>query len=462
MKDKRAANTLLFFVAALALSACSDPRQEPPPKTAEIEEVTNEADAKSWFLKSIDWEKRPGARAVLCEELLKRNDSLGELSSRTNYHPNQYEWFAYIDYEPGAYFRHPTAYALLSYEKPSISLYFRSNLPLLNYQLVWENAAAVLADPNVFYDKSWLQRTPFRDSTSILAHAPLDWPPRMSADRCPNEKRAYALLIHNLEDLSHSPETVENLAGMADALAANGYNVQEFIFDAATGEKRPYLDLSAPKGGGIYQLLNFINIHLDFNDCCEEIIVYITGETKIETSSYREEVSLDLPFAYSGKFNDRKPEPKLYPEDLAIMFDELKTCHLNFIVDTNNAHGFAGDLLRIPNTESVLTSCQNHEYTYSSAVETLAGGTFEDTYGIRHGEKGSEFTSSVVKALLENAQARAEDAYPTAAATLVKAAFESVKLFDIAYHGGKTTPNLQGRTLSSQCPCGVESPETRY
>lgn len=462
MKTKIAVKALLFFVAALALSACSDQRQEPTPKTAEPEEVTSVDEAKSHFKKGIAWEDRPNARATLYNDLLKRNDSLGELRSKTMYHANEYVWFTYIDYAPGAYFRHPTAYALLTYEEPKINIYSRSNLPTLNYKTIWDGTASMLADENVFYDKSWTQRTPFRDTESILADKPQNWPPRMMEDECKNEKRAYAILIHNIDDLTESPETKDNLETMAAALTANGYNVQEFIYDKATGEKRPYLDLSAPKGGGIYQLMNYINIHVDFNDCCEELIVYVTGETTLEKNDYRMEVALDIPFAYSGQDRSRKPELKLYPEDLATIFDEIKTCHLNFIIDSNNAGGFAADLLRIPNTESVLTACENNEYTYSSAVETLGNGTFEDTYGARHGEVGSEFTSSIVKALLENANSREEGAYPDSAAMLMKEAFDSVKLFDISYNGGQTTPKLQGRTMDSDCPCGIERQLTRY
>lgn len=462
MKTKRAAKTLLFFVAALALSACSERRQEPAPKTAETEEVKSMEEAKSLFLKDIEWDNHPNARVTLYNDLLSRNDSLGELRSKKMYHANEYLWFAYIDYQPGAYFRHPTAYALLTYEKPRISIYSRSNLPTLNYKPVWEDTAALFADENVIYDKSWTEHAPFRDTASILADQPQNWPPRMATDTCKNEKRAYALLIHNLEDLSQSPETQDNLDSMATALAANGYNVQEFVFDKTTGEKRPYLDLSAPKGGGIYQLMNFINIHVDFNDCCEELLVYITGETDIEKTDYQETVYLDIPFAYAGKDRSRKPELRLYPEDLASIFDELKTCHLNFIIDSNNAGGFTRDLLRIPSTESVLSACQNYEYTYSSSVETLGNGRFEDAYGARQGEKGSEFTSSVAKALFENAVTRREEAPPDPAVTLVKAAFESVKRFDISYHGGKTTPRLEGRTMDSDCPCATEEQLTQY
>ncbi|MBD5779379.1 hypothetical protein IEN85_07720 [Pelagicoccus sp. NFK12] len=462
MKQEHAGAKLLFFVAALALSACSDQRQEPSPKAAEIEEVTNVDDAKSHFLKGIDWSERSGARATLYYDLLKRNDSLGERSSSAMYHPSEYEWFAFIDYEPGAYFKHPTAFAVLTYEEPKIKVYRRSHLPLLNEESIWSSASELLRDENVFYDKSWTQRTPFRDTESILAHKAEHWPPRMSSDRCPNEQRAYAVLIHNLTDLSRSPESIDNLDAMAAALTANGYYVQEFIHDPATGEKRAYLDLAAPKGAGIYQLINFINIHQDFNDCCEEVLVYITGETSLEKSDYREEVSFDIPFAYAGREQNRKPALKFYPEDFAVIFDELKTCHLNFIVDTNNAEGFAADLLRIPNTESVLTACALNEYTYSSAVETLGGGSFEDAFGIAQGEKGSEFTSSVVKALFENAAERKDGDPPEAAAILVKSAFESVKLFDLSYHGGKTNPKLQGRTLNSRCPCGIDHQLTRY
>ncbi|MDQ8185188.1 hypothetical protein [Pelagicoccus sp. SDUM812002] len=60
MKTKQAARELLFFVAALALSACSDQRQEPAPKTAETDEVTSVDEAKSRFLKGIEWSGRPG------------------------------------------------------------------------------------------------------------------------------------------------------------------------------------------------------------------------------------------------------------------------------------------------------------------------------------------------------------------------------------------------------------------
>lgn len=378
------------------------------------------------------------------------------------HHSSEYEWFALIDYEPGAYFRHPVSYAFITYDDPKISMISRKHFPTVNYQPAWKDTATLLNDPNVFYTKSWFQKMPSRDANSIIQHEPIDWPPRMVTDRCKNERRAYALLIHNIEDLNTSPETIENLELMAEALKSNGYYIQEFIVDPATGKKNPYLDLSAPKGGGIRQLMNYINVHVDFNDCCEQLIVYVTGETTIEKSGYREEVALDLPFHYPGTNRSRKPETKFYPEDLATILDGLKTCHLNVIIDANNAEGFSDDLLRIPNTESVLTSCQNHEYTYSSAVETLGEGAFSDPYGKTSGERGSEFTSSVAKAMLENGKTRTEGEDPATAADLVKLAFSSVKLYDMGYLGGKTTPNLQGRTMDSDCPCGIDTQLTKY
>lgn len=463
MKMKRAAETLLFSVAALALSACSDQRQEPAPKTAEpvIDEVRTADDAKERFRKGIDWDSRPHARATLFTELLSRNDSVGEIVGDAVHHSSEYEWFAFIDYEPGAYFRHPVANAFLSYSDPKISIVSRSHFPTVNYEQAWASTAELLADENVFYTKSWLDRLPAKDAEDILSDQATNWPPRMMADQCANERRAYALLIHNVEDLNTSPETRENLALMADALKANGYHVQDFVHDPATGERRPYLDLSSPRGGGIRQLMNFISIHVDFNDCCEELIVYVTGETTLEKSGYRESVALDLPFAYTGTERSRQPEKKFYPEDLATILDGLKTCHLNIIIDANNAEGFSDDLLSIPNTESVLTSCRNNEYTYSSAVEILAD-SFQDPFGKAQGEKGSEFTSSVAKALYDNAASRIKGERPDQSGKLLKAAFESVKLYDLAYLAGKSTPNLQGRTMDSDCPCGIDEQLTRY
>ncbi|MBK1878863.1 hypothetical protein [Pelagicoccus mobilis] len=463
MKAKRAVETMLFSVAALALSACSDQRQEPTPKTAEpvVYEVRTVEDAKARFAKGIDWDSRPRARATLYTDLLNKNDTVGELVGDSVHHSSEYEWFAFIDYEPGAYFRHPVAHAFLTYEEPKISILPRKHVPTVNYEPAWGNTSELLGDENVFYNKSWLDRLPAKDAEDILADQATNWPPRMMADQCKNEKRAYALLIHNIEDLDTSVETVDNLELMTQALTANGYHVQDFVHDPATGERRPYLDLSSPRGGGIRQLMNFINIHVDFNDCCEELVVYITGETTIEKSGYRESVSLDLPFAYTGTDRSRKPEKKFYPEDLATILDGLKTCHLNFIIDSNNAQGFAGDLLRIPNTESVLTSCQNNEYTYSSAVETLAD-SFKDPFGVSRGEKGSEFTSSVAKSLFDNAAARIKGERPDQAGNLVKAAYEAVKLYDLGYLAGKSTPALQGRTMDSDCPCGIDTQLTKY
>lgn len=453
---KQAGRTLLFSVAALALSACSDQRQEPTPKTVEPEEVRSADDAKSRLLKGIKWDSRPSARATLYSELLKANDTIGERAADTVHHSNQYEWMALIDYEPGAYFRHPVSYAFISYEEPTISMIVGENLPTVNFKDAWQDTRAFLQDTNVFYDQSWIAKARIKTPSEVIEHQPVNWPPRMAADNCKNEKRAYALLIHNINDLNTSPETKQNLESMASALSKNGYNVQEFLVDPATGQRVPYLDLTQANGRGIQQLVNYLNIHVDFNDCCEEILVYLTGETTIEKSGYREEVAFDIPFHYSGPNQDRAPERKLYPEDIATFFDRLKTCHLNFVIDANNAECFSGDLLRIPNTESVLSSCQNHEYTYSSGVESLNQGAFNDPYGLELGETGSEFTSSFVKALLENAAKRDQEDYPESAVNLVKNGFESAKLHDLGYLGGESRPTLTGRTINSRCPCGID------
>lgn len=462
MTKRNTAYTLLFSAVALALSACSDQRQEPTQKAAaQTEEVRNVEAAKAQFLKERDWSKRPEAFAAVHGKLLNTNDVIGEIGGEVVHHAPEFEWFAVIDYAPGAYFRHPLTYSFLSYDEGSLSQAHSTQLPTVNYENAWARYSDFLNDPHVVYDKSWLTGDTLRTAEAIVSLRPANWPPRMVTDRCKNEKRAYAVLIHNIENLDTSPETKENLTMMAAALEANGYHVQGFKSNV-TGEKEPYLELSSPKGNGIYQLLNYVNIHVDFNDCCEEVLVYITGETSVKKDGYMERVTLDLPFGYEGYDQSRKPAKNFYPEDFALIFDQIKTCHLNFIIDTNNASGFASDLLRIPNTESVLSSCQVNEYTYSSGVETLGGGSFVDPFGLDDGEKGSEFTSSVAKALFETASLRQDNEIPSHAADLMQAAFESVKLNDLGFLGGVSTPELEGRTMSSNCPCGLDTELTRY
>ncbi|MBC2607752.1 hypothetical protein [Pelagicoccus albus] len=461
MKKKLAGRSLLFSVAALALSACSDQRQEPAPETAVVDEVRTEKEAKERFLSGINWETHPEARATLYRDLLNKNDAVGELNSDSVHHSMQYEWFTLIDYEPGAYFRHPVAYAFLSYLEPELSMTSARHLPTVNYQPAWPNVAALLADEHIFYAESWLDTATTRSPESIVKYQASDWPPRMMADQCKNERRAYAVLIHNLEDLESSPETVANLEMMSEALRANGYSVHQFVQDPATGEQVDFLNLASPRGAGIRRLMNIVNIHVDLNDCCEQLIVYITGETTLSKTGYREEVALDLPFPYEGTDRSRDAEKKFYPEDLATFLSNLRTCHLNIIVDTNNAACFADDLLKIPNTESVLTACEENEYTYSSAVEKLSD-TFQDPFGLDQGEQGSEFTSSVAKALFVSAASHKDGDAPPSAALLLKDAFESVKLYDLGFLGNTTNPQLQGRTMDSDCPCGIDLKEDKF
>lgn len=456
MNTKHAATSLLFSVAALVLSACSDPRQEPAPKTAVIDEVRSLDDAKTRFLEGIDWQSRPAARATLYRDLLKRNDTVGESETDVARRASDFEWFALVDYEPGAYFRHPVSYAFLTYADPTISLVEGKQLPVLNYRPMWQSVADLLADPNVIYAQSWIDKAPPRSAADSPALQPENWPPRMSVDQCKNEKRAYGLLLHNLPDLSSSPETEENLEMMAAALTASGYYVQTFTQGPKTDERRPYINLAAPQGHGIYQLVNFLNVHVDFNDCCEEIIVYLTGETSLEKDGRRSLASFDLPFGYGGASGKRAPARSFHPEDLAQILDGLKTCHLNVIVDANNAEGFSGDLLRVPTTESVLTSCQENEYTYSSAVASLVAGETRDRRETEFGERGSVFTSSVAMGIFEQSKLRSDDDAPLASAKLLEAAFELVKRRDLAYLAGKTTPHLRGRALPSGCPCGID------
>lgn len=461
MKTKHAVSTLLFSVAALALSACSDQRQEPAPKTAVIEEVRSLDDAKTHFLEGIDWQSRPAARATLYRDLLKKNDAVGESETDVARRASGFEWFALIDYEPGAYFRHPVSYAFLTYVDPKVSLVEARNLPTLNYSPMWESVGDLLADPNVVYDQSWIDDALQRSAADSRALQAENWPPRMSVDQCKNQKRAHGLLIHNLPDLSSSPETEENLQMMADALTANGYYVADFTRGPKTTARQPYINLAAPQGHGIFQLVNFLNVHVDFNDCCEEIVVYLTGETSIAKETRHSLVTLDLPFGYTGFSGKRTPARSFHPEDLAQILDGLKTCHLNVIVDANNADGFASDLLRVPTTESVLTSCQENEYTYSSSAAALLADASQDLQGLEFGERGSAFTSSVAMAIFEQAKLRSTDDAPMAAAKLLGAAFESVKRRDFAYLAGKTTPHLHGRSLPSGCPCGIDERAAR-
>lgn len=458
MKKGCTAIELLFSAAILVLSGCSDKRPEPAPKAA-VNEVRSQQMAIELLKEKIDWSapEVSDSRAALSSELLTTNMTVNEIGKEFGRRSPTFEWFATIDKAPGAYFRHPVSYVFLSYSNPKVETLNKERLPSVNGRPVWDSIAAFLGDPNIVHAGSWPERPPIRSGEDALANQFQNWPPRMSVDHCRNEKRAYAVLIHNLDTLESSVETRDNLDVMAAALRANGYAVIEFINNAATGETLPHLNLAAAKGEGIYQLRNFVNVHQDFNDCCEEMLIYLTGETGLDTSGGRSEAYFELPFQMPRPGGHRPTSPRFYADDLAQILSSLKTCHVNVVIDTNNAALFADDLLSIPQVESVTTSCQESEFTYSSALDTLDNGRFYDPYSTADGERGSEFTSSFARGLLNHAIGRSKGSPPTPAATLSKQGFDATRLLDLAYLAGKTTPIARGRVISSNCPCGDDS-----
>lgn len=458
MKKRYAANPLLFSVAILALAACSEKEQETAPKTAATTQIRNVSAATDAFKKSLDLDSKRGTRVTLWNDMLAAGDAVGESGGSDIYRPDSFEWFALIDPKPGAYFNHPVAYAFVSYADGSYKKVNRVGLPLLNQAPLWNRVSDLLHSESIAHSDCWFDHHPYRTPESDVDASIEDWPPRMAADQCPNQKRTYALLIHNIPNVKDSPETIENLEFMAEALKAAGYSILEFAQNKANGENKPYLNLSRERGAGIYQIKNFVNIHRDYNDCCEEIIVYITGETAVDNSGRHPAVYLTLPFGYPGEHGDRKPMKAFFPEDFATFFSELKTCHVNVVVDTNNAVSFVEDLLTIPQTESVTASCQMDEYTYSAAIDMLADGVFVDRFATQDGEKGSEFTSSFAKGILEYAQENPDpDDFTMNAHRLVEAGWDAVLQYDLTYIAGQTTPTTKGRIISSDCPCGIDN-----
>lgn len=458
MRAKRAVSPLLFLATLLALPACNKPaEQEPAPEAAAIIQVSTADLATELFQDKIDWSGYSEVRATLAMDLLEPGNGLGEYGGDTVYHSREFAWLAHIDFAPGAYFRHPVRYGLLSFTDPTTKFFDAARLPTVNGVPVWPSLSEFATSAHVVHSNCWLDREPNLSAERAAQLQFINWPPRMATDHCPNQRRGYALLLHNLPDLETSPETLANLENMANALAANGYAVAEFRSDTPDGERVRYLNIGAQQGAGLYQLSNYINIHRDFNDCCEEFLVYITGETSLESIGSKKTAFLDLPFAYRGANNSRVAKSALYAEDLAAYFDDLKTCHLNVVIDSNNAAGFVDDLLRIRQTESVIASCQLGEYTYSAAFDTLAGGAFIDPYATADGETGSEFTSSLAKGIFDRAAEREAEDDPAQAHTLAKLGFDAVTRYDLSLLAGQTTPTARGRIMNSGCSCGIDS-----
>ena len=461
MRKEHAALRLLFSATAIALSGCSDSQQTPPPKTAAIvTEVRTRADATELFSDRIDWSdaRHADSRAVLWSDLVDSGSSIEEMGAGNPRRSRDYEWFAAIDSAPGAYFRHPVSYAFITYSNPKLETQARKHLPTLDGQPLWATAAAFLRDANIVRTSCWLDRPPQRHALAQPAATFDRWPPRMATDHCHNERRAYAVLVHNLHDLAASPETRDNLDLMAQALRANGYAVIDFVSNPALGETMPYLNLAAERGSGILQLRNFVNIHQDFNDCCEQIVLYLTGQTGLTPAASGNEIFFELPFLLPREDKSRPISRRLYADEIAAALKDIKSCHLNVVVDSNDAALFADAFLALPHVESVVASCQESQFTYSSAADTLGQGAFVDPYSTMDGERGSEFTSSFAKGILDRAASRRPGEPPTPAHLLAQSGFEAVLRYDLAYLAAQTDPVAKARTFSSGCPSATTQP----
>ena len=276
-------------------------------------------------------------------------------------------------------------------------------------------------------------------------------------DACEHGKRRFALLLHNRETGISGEIVNENLLAMKTVLQASSYEVVSSIVDYESEERVYSINLGSEDGRGFSQIRNFVGKHGDNNDCCEEILVYFSGDVGVEQSRNGPKAYIETEFAYRGETMERATGGRIYSEDLVNLLKGLKTCHLNIVFDCNHAAGLAEDLLELRNVETIVASSQLGEYAYSGIFEAAGNGSLLDPYGKEQGETGSEFTSGFAKGINDAVISPPVGDDALSAYQVVVVGTNAALKNDIAYLGGVSHPFTYTRSESPDCGCSVTS-----
>ena len=450
-------------LALLALSACTRDKQEEPTSTAPTINLLNRDDAAQFILDNIDLQGTEPLEVRLLDRMLNTGDIIEEIDAKYRHTANDYEWFALIDRHPGAFMSRPLEYALLNYRTQQVNVSKHNEFPKLNGSPIYPTLASYKNQRDIIFSRTQsgerAKGPSFASSRSLVGSAAIlnainsVKTPRMAEDNSPYQKRHFAVLMNNYEGGPIGEEVEANLANMAEAMNANGYEVVPFISDPAGEETEPFLHLKQARNRGLFQLRNFVKRHDDENDTCENMLIYITGKMDVEQTRTGLRPYISLEEYYAGEDNDRKPNKKFYPEDLADILSELKSCHINIVIDANHSGAFIEPLLRLPKVETVTASCAAEEYAYTSYYE-LADADTPDPYGRADGERGGEFTSGFTKGLMDTSTLGSSE---LPAYQIVSIGYKSAVSNDISFIAGKTHPTVAARVKSSRCRHGIDN-----
>lgn len=453
----------IAVLALLALNACTRAKQEEPTATAPTINLLNRDDAVQFILDNIDLSGTGPLEVRLLDRMLNTGDVIEEIDAKYSHTAHDYEWFALIDRNPGAFMSRPLEYAFLNYRTQQVNVSTHNEFPKLNGSPIYPTLASYKNQRDIIFSRTQSSETAkgpnFAASRSLVGSAAIlnainsVKTPRMAEDDSPYPKRHFALLINNYEGGPIGEEVEANMTNMAEAMKANGYEVVPFIIDPAEEETRPFLHLKQARNRGLFQLRNFVKRHDDDNDTCENMLIYITGKTEAEQTSAGLRPYFSLEEYYAGEDNDRKPNKKFYPEDLADILSGLKSCHINIVIDANHSGAFIEPLLRLPKVETVTASCAAEEYAYTSYYD-LADADTPDPYGRADGERGGEFTSGFAKGIMDTSSIGSSK---LPAYKIVSIGYKSAVSNDVSFIAGKTHPAIEARVKSSRCRHGIDN-----
>ena len=453
MKTQTILYLTLSGIALFLLGACS-PSETPQaqPEEPEIDLLQTE-DAAKFILSSLDLEAGAQVEVRLHAKILNPSDIIEEGYTASKHRVQNYEWFALVDKVPGAFLPHPMEYVFLDIQTQELTVTPRQYMPSLNGEPIWPDNESYYQGDDLIYSTI----RPVEGQEGMLAFSaernPLDTSvaeinysdaPYIKKPRKEYPKRHFALLLYNFDEGPIGEDIRDNLKTMAEALKLNGYRVLEFVHEGSSGERMPYIHLGDKNGYSLFQIRNFVYSHDDENDVNEEIFIYYTGQTSKTTVGRKEQSYIELMHHYAGEKADRKPELRMYAEDLADLLSGLKSRHLNVVIDSNHSGGFIDSLLKVKSIESVATSCKVDEYSYSGVYDSTAGQT-PDPYTRSAGERGSEFTSGFAKGLMDHMMTKSPDDDPLPPHKLVEIGFNAAVANDASAIAGATHPCAEFR-----------------
>ncbi len=464
MKDTATLKILSSALGMIVLASCSKEATEPKVEAQETLNLLNRDDAIEFILGKVDLTDDEAVQVRLLQDMITPSSFVDETNASDRRFANNYEWFAVIDRKPGAFVNHPFDYVYLNYETQDVIIREHHDYPMLNGEPIWKTSDEYFASPDLVYsskgEETSAEQMVFKgggsESVAPGLHEFFSKKPTDVVDNCEYSKRRYALLLYNQEVGIAGEDIRANLESMKTALQLKGYEVVYFPKETGSDELVYTIDIGGGGGRGLYNLRHFVNKHKDDKDCCEEILIYYTGSVGLEQARYGPQCYIETEFNYGGETSSRKPQKRIYSEDLLSIFEALKSCHLNIVIDSNHAAGLASDLVKMSNVEALVASTQLGEYAYSGIYEAAANGAVQDPYGRDDGETGSEFTSGFAKGLIDYGSLGVSEPLPISAYEVTAIGFKSALQNDISYLAGVTHPFGYVRSGSSHCKCSVE------